>query len=176
MFTVPEQVVTTQKETLDTFLAFAGVTATAAEKFADLNLRTAKSAFAEAVKTAKAALEAKDPQELATLPGAWAQPAAEKYASYLKSVYTLASETQAEIARLFDEKVTEFNKNLIGALDQAAKNSPAGSEAAVAAIKSAVATANQAYDAFSKAARQVSEATEATFAAATNSTAKKKAA
>lgn len=176
MFTVPEQVISTHKENLETVLAFAGVTAAAAEKFLDLNLRTAKSAFGDAVKSTKAALEVKDPQELSSLSGAWVQPVAEKYAAYLKSAYGLMTETQAELAKLFDGKLSDFNRNLVSALDQAAKNAPAGSEVAVAALKSAVAAANQAYDAFSKATKQVSEVTEATIAAATNSPAKKKAA
>jgi phasin family protein len=176
MFTVPEQVLSTHKENLETVLAFAGVTAVAAEKFLDLNLKTAKSAFGDAVKSTKAVLEVKDPQELSSLSGAWAQPAAEKYAAYLKSAYSLMTETQAELARLFDGKLTEFNKNLVTALDQAAKNAPAGSDVAVAALKSAMAAANQAYDAFSKATKQVSDATEATIAAATTGSAKKKAA
>jgi phasin family protein len=176
MFTVPEQVLNTQKENFETALAFVGVTAAATEKFLDLNLKMAKATFGDAVKSARAVLEAKDPQELSSLSGAWVQPQAEKYAAYLKTVYGLATETQAELAKLFDGKLSEFNKNLVSALDQAAKNAPAGSEVAVSALKSAMAAANQAYDAFSRASKQVSEVTEATITAATTGSTKKKAA
>jgi phasin family protein len=176
MYTVPEQLITTNKDNVETFLAFAGIAATAAEKLIDLNLKTAKAALAEAVKGAKGVSEARDTQELATLQSAWAQPAAEKYLTYLKTTYGLVSETQAELSRLFEEKFAEFNKNVVTALDKAVKNAPAGSDVAVAAVKSAMAAANQAYDAFSKATKQVTEATEATIAAATSTPAKKKAA
>ena len=176
MYTIPEQVITTHKENVDTFLEFAGITATAAEKLIDLNLKTAKAAFAEAVKSAKALSEIKDTQELASYQSGLAQPVAEKYATYLKTTYGLANEAQAELARFFEQKFAEFNKNVVTALDKAVKNAPAGSDVAVAAVKSAMAAANQAYDAFSKATRQVSEVTEATIAAATNAPAKKKAA
>ena len=49
MYTVPEQVITTNKENVETLLEVAGITATAAEKLIDLNLKTAKAAFADAV-------------------------------------------------------------------------------------------------------------------------------
>lgn len=176
MYTVPEQVITTHKENVETFLEFAGITAAAAEKLIDLNLKTAKSAFADAVKTTKALAEIKDTQELASYQGALAQPVADKYATYLKTTYGLVNETQAELTRFFEQKFAELNKNVVTALDKAVKNAPAGSDVAVAAVKSAMAAANQAYDAFSKATKQVSEVTEATIAAATNAPAKKKAA
>jgi len=176
MYTVPEQVIATHKENVETLLEVAGITATAAEKLIDLNLKTAKAAFADAVKNTKALSEIKDTQELATLQTALAQPVAEKYATYLKTTYGLVTETQAELTKLFEEKFAEFNKNVVTALDKAVKNAPAGSDVAVAAVKSAMAAANQAYDAISKATKQVSEVTEATIAAASSAQAKKKAA
>ena len=176
MYSVPEQVITTHKENVETFLEFAGITAAAAEKLIDLNLRTAKAAFADAVKNTKAISEIKDAQEFVALPSTFAQPAAEKYATYLKTTYGLVSETQAELTKLFEEKFADFNKNVVTALDKAVKNAPAGSDVAVAAVKSAMAAANQAYDALSKASKQVSEVTEATIAAASSAQAKKKAA
>jgi hypothetical protein len=55
-------------------------------------------------------------------------------------------------------------------LDQSLKNAPAGSDAAVAAVKSAMAVANAAYDNMTKAAKQVTEIAEANVAAATSAT------
>jgi phasin family protein len=178
MYTVPEQVMTTQKDNLETFLQFAGITANAAEKLIELNLRTAKAMFADVAKNAKTLSEVKDAQELVYFQSGWTQPAVEKLSTYLKTTYGVVSETQSELSRFFEVKVTELNKNLVSALEKAAKNAPAGSEGAVAAVKSAFSVANQAYDALSKATRQVTEVTEATIAAATNvpTAAKKKAA
>jgi phasin family protein len=176
MYTVPEQVTAAQKENLETAIAFAGITATAAERLMELNLKTAKAAFADATKNAKAITEIKDVQELASLQTTLAQPAAEKYASYFKSTYGIFSETQAELSKFFEERVAEMNKGMVSAMDKAVKNAPAGSDVAVAAVKSAMAAANQAYDAFSKASKQVAELTEASVSAATNAPAKKKAA
>ena len=43
------------------------------------------------------------------------------------------------------------------------KNAPAGSELGIAAVKSAIAAANSAYDNMSKVAKQVTEATQSNF-------------
>ncbi len=48
-------------------------------------------------------------------------------------------------------------------VDSAAKNAPAGSEAAVAIVKSSVAAANNALESIQKAAKQASEIAEANF-------------
>lgn len=176
MFTVPEQVVSAHKDSIESFITFAGITAASAERLMDLNLKTAKAAFADAIKGTKAMTEAKDAQQLALLQSEWSQPTIEKLTSYLKTTYGIVSETQAELTKFFEDKVAEVNKNVATALDNAAKNAPAGSDVAVAALKSAMAATNQAYDAFSKATKQAAEVTEATIAAATNAPAKKKAA
>jgi len=54
----------------------------------------------------------------------------------------------------------------------AAEPPPAGSDVAVAAVKSAIAAANSAYDSMNKAAKQVAEIAEANVAAATSATVK----
>ena len=174
MYNVPEQLVATNKENLETAIAFAGITATGAEKLIELQLRTAKNIFADAVKNAKALAGVKDVQELTEFQTAIAQPVADKVATYGRSVYAMIAETQAELNKFFEERIAETNKNFVTALDKAVKSAPAGSDVAVAAVKSAMAAANQAYDAFSRATKQVAEATEATMTAATSTVATRK--
>ena len=174
MNNVPEHLVATNKENLETAIAFAGITAAGAEKLIELQLRTAKNVFADAVKNAKALAGVKDVQELTEIQSAIAQPLADKFTTYGRSVYAVIAETQAELNKFFEERIAETNKNFVTILDQAVKNAPAGSDVAVAAVKSAMAAANQAYDAFSKATKQVAEATEATMTTATHSVATKK--
>ena len=178
MNTVPQQLAATSKESLESAIAFAGITAAGAEKLIELQLRTAKNAFADVVKNAKALSGVKDVQELTEIQASIAQPLADKLTAYGRSVYAVMAETQAELSRFFEERIAETNKTFVTVLDQAVKNAPAGSDVAVAAVKSAMAAANQAYDAFSKATKQVTEATEATMTAAGNTTVatKKKAA
>ena len=54
-------------------------------------------------------------------------------------------------------------------MDSAAKNAPAGSETAVAVMKSAVSAANNAYESVQKAVKQATDVAEANFAAASDS-------
>jgi len=176
MHNVPEQLLTANKENLETFVEFAGITAAGAEKLLDVQMNIAKAIFADTVKHAKTIVAAKDVQELTEIQTSVAQPSAEKAAAYGRSIYSVVAETQAELSKFFEVRFADMNKNLTTALDKAMKSTPAGSDVAVAAVKSAMAAANQAYDAFSKATKQVTEATEATFSVASGTTTKKKAA
>jgi phasin family protein len=171
---IPEQIIATNKENLDAVIAFAGITAASTEKLIELQLRIAKNVFADAVKNAKALAAVKDVQELTEIQTSIAQPFADKITTYGRSVYAVIAETQAELNKFFEERIAETNKSFVTVLDQAVKNAPAGSDVAVAAVKSAMAAANQAYDAFSKATKQVAEATEATMTAAGTTVATKK--
>jgi phasin family protein len=174
MYTVPEQLIAANKENLESFISLAGILFVGTEKLIDLNVKTAKAAFADAAKTTKSLSGVKDVQEFTDVQNTFVQPAADKFAAYGRGVYAVASETQADLTKFFEERIAEMNKNFVSALDKAAKSAPAGSDVAVAAVKSAVAAANQAYDVFSKASRQVVEATEATVSAAINTTGTKK--
>jgi phasin family protein len=176
MYNVPEQLLATNKENLETFVEFAGITAAGVEKLLDVQMKIAKAIFADTVKHAKTVVAAKDVQELTEIQTSFAQPSAEKGAAYGRSIYSVVAETQAELSKFFEVRFADVNKNMTTALDKALKSAPAGSDVAVAAVKSAMAAANQAYDAFSKATKQVTEATEATITAASGTTTKKKAA
>ena len=107
-----------------------------------------------------------------------AQPALEKAIAYSRSVYEVATQTQGELTKFVETQAVEFNKNLVSGLDKFAKNAPAGSDVAVAAVKSALAAANSAYDSLTRVTKQASDFAETSFAAASSAAkeAKKKAA
>jgi len=126
----------------------------------------------------KSLLGAKDPQEFASLSATAAQPALEKAIAYSRSVYEIATQTQAEMSKFTETQTSDLNKNIVGYLDKVSKNAPAGSDVAIAAVKSALAAANSAYDSISRVTKQASELAETNFTAATTvlKDAKKKAA
>ena len=62
-------------------------------------------------------------------------------------------------------KAAEAQQAFVGLVDSAAKNAPAGSETAVAVMKSAVAAANNAFESVQKAVKQASDVAEANFQA-----------
>jgi hypothetical protein len=90
----------------------------------------------------------------------------EKATSYVRSVYDVAVATQSEMNRLVEEQVAEFNKQMVTGLDKIVKTAPAGSEVAVAAVKSTMTAVNSAYDSFSKSAKQMAEISQANIEAA----------
>jgi phasin family protein len=179
MYFTPEQIATTNKAGFEAILGLASSQFAAFERLSALNFNATKAAFEEGVGHAKALLNAKDVQEYVNLNSAVTQPTIEKAIAYSRSAYEFASQTQGEVAKLLEAQAAEFNKNLVGLLDKVSKNAPAGSDVAVAAVKSALAAANTAYDSFNKVARQATEIAEANFATATSTakeTAKKRAA
>jgi phasin family protein len=167
MYVTPEQVTANSKASVEAMLALANSNFAVVEKLAALNFNATKSAFEDSMSHAKALLNAKDVQEFVNLNVAAAQPSLEKLIAYSRSVYELSTQQQAEITRLFESQAGEFNRSFVGMLDKYAKNAPAGSDVAIAAVKSALAAANSAYDSFAKVTKQASEIAEANMAAAT---------
>jgi phasin family protein len=163
IFAVPEEVSAQTKTSIEHTLKFAETATDTAEQLFELNIKTVKAASGDAVKQIKALAGAKDIQELTALQTAFAQANAEKVAGYSRAVYGWVTEAQGEISKLVETQIAELNKSFSAALDKAAKSAPSGSEFAFAAVKSAVSTANQAYDAFTKAGKQVADITEATI-------------
>lgn len=166
MYQTPEQLVALNKANLEMAMKFAGVALQGAERILDLQLKAAKTAFADSVENAKTIAAVKDLQQLAALKDSMAQPTIEKATAYAKSVYDVATATQAEFGKLVEEQVSEFNKQVVTALDKIVKTAPAGSEVGIAALKSGIAAVNSAYDNVSKVAKQFTEATQSNFDAA----------
>ena len=166
MYQTPEQLMAWNKANLEAAVRFAGIALEGAERMLEVQLKAAKSAFADGVQQAKMLAEVKDPQEFAQLKNSLVQPSLEKATSYVKSVYDVAAATQSEINKLIEEQVSEYNKNVVTGLDKMVKSAPAGSEMAVAAVKSAISAVNSTYDNLSKSAKQFAEMSQANIEAA----------
>jgi phasin family protein len=172
MYNTPEQVSIANKANVESLLTLANTAFASAERLAALNLNTARNLLEDTVSSTKALMGAKDVQELMNIQASLAQPTVEKAIAYSRSIYEIASQTQEELTKVFEAQFAEANKTMTSALDKAVKNAPAGSDVAVAAVKSAIAAANSAYDSMTKAAKQVAEIAEANVAAATSATVK----
>ena len=167
MYVTPEQIQAAGKANVETMLSLAATQFAAMEKLATLNANAVKSAFEDGLTNTRALFGAKDVQEFINLQSTLATPAIEKAIAYSKSVYEVASETNAELSKVAEKRVAEWNENFSALLDKAVKNAPAGSDVAVAAVKSMMAAANSAYDNMTKVAKQATEIAEANVAAAT---------
>ncbi len=168
MYVTPEQVSASGKAGVEALLGLANAQLAAYERISALNLDATRTAFEDGVSYARALLGAKDVQELMNVSSSAAQPTMEKALAYTRKVYEVSSQVQAEFTKLIEAQAAEANRNMAAMLDKLAKNAPAGSDVAVAAVRSAIAAANTAYDSFSKVAKQASELTEANINAATS--------
>lgn len=160
MYDISEQLRAANKANLDIFLQFTGIAASGAEKLMDLELKAAKSVFADAVENMKALSAAKDAQEFTEIQNAQVQPAVDNFTAYARGVYTIVTESQVELNKLIEERVAALNKNVLTLLDESVDRAPAGSDVA-AAVKSAAIAANQTHGALAMTTKQVAEATVA---------------
>jgi phasin family protein len=172
MYATPEQFAAANKASVDALFTIAHAQFAAFERLSALNFNTTKAAFEDSVNQAKALLSVKDAQAFFSLSAASAQPALEKAMAYSRSLYEVANQTKAEVSKLAEMQAAELNKSVVSLLDKVTKNAPAGSDIGVAAVKSALAAANSAYDNFSKVVKQASDIAEANVTAATATVAK----
>jgi phasin family protein len=170
MYQTPEQLIALNKSNFEAALRLAGVALDGAERLIDLQVKTAKSALADGIQNVRALTSVRDVEQLAALRDTVVQPSLEKATAYAKEVYDVATATQADLSRVLEEQVSEFNKQVISALDQIVKTAPAGSEVGIAAMKSTLAAVNTGFDSLTKVAKQFGEATQNNIEVVANQT------
>ena len=169
MFTKPEDFA---KSGINSALFFANTTFDGIERLALLNLAAARSVFEGAMSNVTALLGAKDVQAFVSIQKELASPSIEKGIEYSRNVIAIASETKDKLAKEVETKVAENTAKVSGLVEKALAAAPAGSEVAVAAVKTAIKSANEAYEGLNKVAKQAAEVAEASVAAATSATLK----
>ncbi len=158
-----EQIMASHKANIETLFGLTQKAFEGVEKLVELNVQATKAALAETANHAQAVLGVKDAQELLALQAGMVQPLAEKTAAYSRHLYDITSAAGAELTKTFEGQAAEAQKKFVGLVDNAAQNAPAGSETAVAVMKSAVAAANNAFESVQKAVKQASDMAESNF-------------
>lgn len=171
MSVTPEKFAAAAKTNVEASLssasAFVATVFTAVERVSTLNLATARTAFDESVAFSKAVLAAKDPQAIAALNLAAVTPSVEKSIAYGRSLSVIGTDTKEELTKLVEAEAAVLGKNFDASLEELFKNAPAGSEAAVKAVKAALANVSNAYEGATKAVKEVAAATQANVEKAT---------
>jgi phasin family protein len=147
--------------------AFEGV-----EQLTALHLQVVKASLDEASEAGMAALSAKDPQSLFALQAGLLQPAADKATAYGKQVVGIFTAIKSDFDKVGSQQAAAAQNSFAALIEAAGKNAPEGSANGIALFKSAMATANNAFDSLQKAGREASAAAEANYAAVTGSVAK----
>ncbi|MES2190899.1 MAG: phasin family protein [Pseudomonadota bacterium] len=158
-----EQIMASHKANIETLFGLTHKAFEGVEKLVELNVQATKAALAETSNHAQAVMGVKDAQELLALQAGLVQPLAEKTAAYSRHLYDIASAAGADLGKTFEAQTADAQKKVMGLVDNATKNAPAGSETAVAVMKSAVAAANNAFESMQKAVKQASDMAEANF-------------
>lgn len=141
--------------------AFAGL-----EKLVELNMTASKALLGESFGHIQAVLGTKDAQELLALQSGFFKPLAEKSAAYAQHVQTIVAESHAEYTKAVEAKSAEVQKAFNGAVENLAKNAPAGTESAVAAFKNALTAGQTAVESAQTSAKKAVEAAQSNFTAA----------
>lgn len=165
MFTIPEQLSAASKASFESQLALlttlTNKTFESVEKVIDLNINTAKASLEDSNAVAKQFIAAKDAQELLSLVAAQAQPNAEKALAYSRNLASIANDVQSEFSKAAETQIAETSRKVLELVEELTKNAPAGSENAIALVKSAIGNVNAGYEQLSKTTKQAVEALEA---------------
>ena len=141
-----EQLIAAQKANIETIFGLTQKAFEGVEKLVELNVQATKAALSESANSTQALLSVKDAQELLALQANLMQPLAEKTVAYSRHLYDIASGTTAEFGKAAEAQASDTQKKFLAVVDNASKNAPAGSETAVAVMKSAVSAANNAWN------------------------------
>ncbi|KAF0815263.1 hypothetical protein IGB42_00344 [Andreprevotia sp. IGB-42] len=157
-------------ENVETYLRFARIGLDSAERLVKLQLETAKTTLEESARAAQTLAAVRDPQEALALRSKLTETGVDQASVYSRHVYEIASQAQAALSQLVEERTTAFNRNVVAGLDRFVKTAPAGADVAVAAVKSTVQATAAAVDSLTKAAKQVADFADASVKAASTAT------
>ena len=170
MFSIPENFSTATKANFEAQIEMMNTLSAKAfegmEKIIDLNLNVAKASLEESSAAAAHLMTLKDPQAFFALSAAQAQPTAEKALAYGRHLASITSSAQAEFTKAAEAQLAATQTKVVALVDELSKNAPAGSENAIAFVKSALGNASAGYEQMTKSSKQVSDTIEANVNAA----------
>ncbi len=138
------------------------------KKLVELNMTLTETSLEESSAAARQLISAKDAQEFFSLASAHAQPNADKALAYARHLASITSEAQAEFTKTTETLVADTNRKVVKFVDEVSVNAPAGSENAIALLKSAIGSANAGFQQINQSAKQVAETLEANMTSAVN--------
>ncbi|MPW22795.1 phasin family protein [Paraburkholderia sp. CNPSo 3157] len=152
----PEQVAATRKANLDLLFELSNKAVEGVGKLAALNLQTTRLTFADTLDLAQKLLSVKEPHDWLSLQNSFAAPMAEKVQTYSRQAFDIVSATQAEFARIAKSQCEAYGRQVQTVVEDVA---PAGSEAAMNALNSAISAANTLFETLQNSGQQAVEVT-----------------
>ena len=167
MFITAEQITTANQANLDAVQGMATKSFAGVEKLVELNMAAAKALMTESFSHVQSLLDAKDLQAAFALQTGLVAPMNEKAVSYSRHVYGILTEAGAEYSKAVEVKTAEAQKAITDVMENVSKNAPAGTESAVAVLKSALASSQNAIDSAQSSAKQALAMAESNISAVT---------
>ncbi|QNM94936.1 phasin family protein [Chitinimonas koreensis] len=168
MTQVPYSDLTQQQ--LETAIRVAHISLAGAERVLRLQFEAAKEALEQSAQSAAKLADATDVQSALAIRTEVAEQSIGSLLGLSRHLYELASQTQAEFAKLAEERTGAYQKSLLNSLESLGNAAPAGSDVASSLFKSTLSASQAAFDSLSKAAKQVTEFADASVKAATTAT------
>jgi len=142
-----DQIAQAQAKAVENAKHLAQVAVESAQELAEINQAAAKDALAAAQDTSSQLLAIKDPQQLAKLAQPETAQDAVKYAAaYQAKVSKVVRNGNKEVAQVIDASIDDARDDMVNFVKEATKTAPAGSEAFVAAFKTAFEASVQQFD------------------------------
>lgn len=163
-----EPFIASQKNSVQALSGLSEKAFTNFEKLVELNMAATKAILGESLNSLQELASAKDPQSLLALQSGLLQPMAEKAASYGRHLYDIASGASADLSKTLESTTVQSQKSVNALLESSLQNAPAGTEAAVAVIKSAMSASSNAIESAQKAAKQAAQLVESNVSAVTS--------
>src|SRR5258708_5404441 len=161
-----DQFAAANEAAIEQFSYFAKLSLGNIEKFTELGLGAARESVTQATRHAQSLAGARDVNEALAINSAAVEPALKRAYAYSRTAYDTAAASSDEVKRVLEQNTAQLNKAAIAALEEALKYAPAGSEAVVGNLKTAIAAAQSAYDNLSAVNKQLVATVEKNVATA----------
>jgi len=155
-----DQLFATRKTNVEALAGLSEKAFSGFEKLVELNMAASRALMGESIAHLQALSEVKDAKALLALQSDMLKPMSEKAASYSRHLYDIVSGSSAEFSKAFESSSAESKKAVTALLETSLKNAPAGSEAAVAVLKSAIDAGTNAVESAQKSAKQALQVVE----------------
>ena len=152
--------IATQKTNVEALAGLSEKAYSSFEKIVELNMAASKALIGESIAHMQAMSEIKDVQALVAFQSSMLKPISDKAASYSRHLFDIVSGSGADFSKVFESTSAQSQKSVTALLDASLKNAPAGSEATVAVIKSAIDASTNAMESAQKSAKQTFQTVE----------------
>jgi len=152
--------IASQKTNVDALTGLSEKAYSSFEKLVELNMAASKALMGESIANMQAMSQIKDAQALMAFQSNMLKPMSDKAASYSRHVFDILSGSSADFSKIFESTSAQSQKSMTALVDASLKNAPAGSEAAVAVIKSAIDAGSNAVESAQKSAKQTLQVVE----------------